>query len=539
MARRSFSFLLAHRYLNPRRSMLSSFSIISLIGVLLGVMVLVVVMAVYAGMERQVKERLLGFTPHVLMRWQAQGDSLAKVADWREQSKLLENFPGVESTSPYIADNVVLDVESMQKPVMFQAIDTENEAQVKRITALLDLEHYPASSADMGLDDRVVISSTLAEQLFIEPGQTIRLLSTRNLEQVMDAYKSTEKGPLREAFPEMWAKIRKGLAEGWTEVGEADALSGETLKEVFPLLDELQHESIREPERELVVTVMKALDSGTLDEKTGLYVFEEGVRAEANEALTALESTDAEKMDAEVLKSLKEVVLPKEALVIGIYQSSQMTLTPDIFMPIHMAQTLSGLDDAVQGIALRLNDAYQASNIAPQAIARLGPDWESLTWMEQYEGFFALINQQRTMMYVALSVIMLVAAFSMMAVMFVVTIQKRREIGVMKALGATVGQIVRVFLYQGMILGALGAGLGILFGRIFIHFRGGVQSAMRALGFDPFSSSFTGFTVLPAYNDPEEQAKFALAAFVLCSLAALVPAFFAARSDAAKSLRNL
>jgi len=62
---------------------------------------------------------------------------------------------------------------------------------------------------------------------------------------------------------------------------------------------------------------------------------------------------------------------------------------------------------------------------------------------------------------------------------------------------------------------------------------------MRAIGFDPFSASLTGFNVLPAYNNAVEQAVIGLMAFILCSLAALVPAFFAARSDAAKSLRNL
>lgn len=67
--RRSFSFLLARRYLNPRRAMLSSFTLISLVGVMLGVLVLVVVMAVYAGLERDVKSRLLGFTPHILLRY--------------------------------------------------------------------------------------------------------------------------------------------------------------------------------------------------------------------------------------------------------------------------------------------------------------------------------------------------------------------------------------------------------------------------------------------------------------------------------------
>jgi lipoprotein-releasing system permease protein len=59
------------------------------------------------------------------------------------------------------------------------------------------------------------------------------------------------------------------------------------------------------------------------------------------------------------------------------------------------------------------------------------------------------------------------------------------------------------------------------------------------LKFDPFSESLTGSGVIPVYNNPVEQLVIALMAFVLCSLAALVPAFFAARSDAAKSLRNL
>jgi lipoprotein-releasing system permease protein len=123
--------------------------------------------------------------------------------------------------------------------------------------------------------------------------------------------------------------------------------------------------------------------------------------------------------------------------------------------------------------------------------------------------------------------------------MFTVTIQKRREIGVMMALGAAPSQIIRVFLYQGMILGALGGILGVGLGRLVIHFRGNIQMLLRGVGFDPFASSFTGFTILPAHQNPLEQLIFAFMAFVLCSMAALVPAVFAARSDAAKSLRNL
>ncbi len=109
----------------------------------------------------------------------------------------------------------------------------------------------------------------------------------------------------------------------------------------------------------------------------------------------------------------------------------------------------------------------------------------------------------------------------------------------MKALGATPGQIMRVFLYQGTILGVAGAFLGVMLGRLVIHGRGGLQEALRHLGFDPFSSRLTGFSVLPAHMDPREQLLIGCMGLILCMFASFIPAFFASRSDAAKSLRNL
>ena len=88
------------------------------------------------------------------------------------------------------------------------------------------------------------------------------------------------------------------------------------------------------------------------------------------------------------------------------------------------------------------------------------------------------------------------------------------------------------------LISLVGVMLGVLV-LVVIAFRGELQSVLRGVGFDPFAASFTGFSIIPAHNNPGEQVVFAIMAFVLCSLAALVPAFFAARSDAAKSLRNL
>ncbi len=517
--------------------MLSSFSLISLIGVMLGVLVLVVVMAVYAGLERNVKERLLGFTPHVLM-----SNYAGPVTDWEEAAKLAEALPHVEAATPFVSGFVFIEAQTKPHPVSFRGIDTTDPAQVEGINKMLDLADYPESTADLGLDDRVVLSSALAEQLGIVVGDQVMLQSTSNFDGVRKAFQTASNPPLRDAYADAWQGSTLAFRDGWKPAGENFTLPAKSYREIYSNLQALLTEDIREPELELLNNLLLAMDESEPDadgEKATVFIFPADAKQKLDEAIAALETTDVEKMDGATLKSFKSVVLPKEAVVAGIYQASQMTVTPDLFVPLHLAQNLAGLDQAVEGIALRLDDPYTADEFAATARVTLGPDWSLLTWGQQYGAFFALIEQQRGMMYFTLSFIMLISAFSMMAVMFTVTIQKRREIGVMKALGAAPGQIVRVFLYQGMILGTLGAILGVILGRLVIRYIAEIQGFMRTLGFDPFTSGFTGFSKLPTHNDPEEQAKFALMAFVLCSLAALVPAWFAARSDAAKSLRNI
>lgn len=527
--------------------MLSSFTLISLVGVMLGVMVLVVVMAVYSGLERDVKERLLGFSPHVLLSHSDLGIPDGPMADWNAVAEKAKELPYVEAADGYVADYVLLDIGSSQKPVYFHGIDTTKPKQIEGLAKMLDTVDFPESSADMGLDDRVVVSSTLINGFRISGmdvgiGSKIKLYSARNFEKVFAAYKASDSPPLREEHPAEWKEIETAFSTGWKTQGDKVTFPYKLLQDIYGMLDGLRASEIREQEAALIEDIMIALDPAESDEAAGIYVLPAASKATITEKLEALRTTDAEKMNNEAFKSLKTIVMPKEAEIIGVYKSSQMANTPDIFAPLHLAQGLAGLDNRVQGISLKLAnaDAEDRSLEVAQAARNLfGPGWVATTWGEQYESFFMLINQQRAMMYFALSFILLVSAFSMMAVMFTVTIQKRREIGVMKALGAAPSQIIHVFLYQGMILGVFGSVLGVALGRLVIAFRGEIQAALRVVDFDPFSANFTGFDKLPAHNDPVEQAMFALMGFVLCSLAALVPAFFAARSDSAKSLRNL
>jgi lipoprotein-releasing system permease protein len=542
--KRSFSFMLARRYLNPRRAVLSSFTLISLIGVLLGVLVLVVVMAGFAGIERDVKAKLLGFTPHILVYtgMEAPANSQeegAEIPAWQLLAKDLLKVEGVKAATAHISDNVILDVGSWQKPVSFRGVDTSDPNQVSGVAKMLDLDNFPESNSDLGLDDRAVVSSLIAGQFGLRVGDTMRLYSTRNFDSVMDAYKVTEKPVVRAVHAEPWEMMTKVLQEDLKQVGDGFEITSDKLIGVYDSWAQIHSESFRELEKVMVFDLLKAMESGEPSEDKKIFRFSAENKAQLIQAYEALSKTDESELDGEILKGIKNLVLPKEVQVIGVYAASQMAVTPDIFVPLPLAQDLAGLTDGVQGVALRLEDPYQAEPVAIKVREYLGSAEYVKTWGDEYKPFFQLISQQRVMMYFVLSFIVLISAFSMMAVMFTVTIQKRREIGVMKALGAAPIQIVKVFLYQGMLLGFLGAVLGVGIGRLVIYFRGYIQEAMRVLGFDPFSESLTGSGVIPVYNNPVEQLVIGLMAFVLCSLAALVPAFFAARSDAAKSLRNL
>jgi lipoprotein-releasing system permease protein len=538
--------MLAWRYLNPRRASLSWISLISLGGVTLGVLVLVVVLAVMAGLEREIKSRLLGFTPHLLLEYAPGIGGPVAAENWREISDLAEGLETVEAATPYIQDNVVFDFEGFQRPMFFRAVDTQDAGQMAGIEEMLDLENFPDGSADLGLDNRAVVSSIVAKQFRLIPGDVVRLYSTRNFREVMSAYKTTERPPVREEFEQQLGNLRELLAdEDWQRSDDGEeSVAREKLVPAYEAVMAIYDEQIRTPEKDVVLDMIMLLEAGGWNDEETRRNYPAKTAEGLELGLAKLDELEVEQMDSQILKDLKEIVLPKDVEVVGIYQASQHVMTPDLFVPLPLGQDLIGLADGVQGVSLRVRDPYEAGldkQRVEQALAAAGmPEWQATTWMAQYRDWFSLIARERVMMYFALSFIVLVSAFSMMAVMFTVTIQKRQEIGVMKALGATPGQIARVFLYQGMVMGALGGLLGIGLGRVVIHFRAPIQGFLRdVLRFDPFPASFHGFSTIPAYMNPVEHLGIALAAFALCALAALVPATPAARSDAAKSLRNL
>ncbi|WP_075087813.1 ABC transporter permease [Verrucomicrobium spinosum] len=152
---------------------------------------------------------------------------------------------------------------------------------------------------------------------------------------------------------------------------------------------------------------------------------------------------------------------------------------------------------------------------------------------------FGAVQNEMMMMYIILFIIVLVAAFCVMNTMITVTVQKRREIGIIAALGTRIGQIMWVFLWQGMMVGAFGAICGLAVGLSVAYNLNSIRDFLNdRLKLQLFDPAIYGLVELPAKVLPKDVAIICGGAFVLCSVAALVPAFLAARTEPAVALRD-
>ena len=243
-------------------------------------------------------------------------------------------------------------------------------------------------------------------------------------------------------------------------------------------------------------------------------------------------------------KQLRELMLPLDLQVSSIIEppsfqdSSKM---PIVIVPLHVAQELRGLDDGITSIGIELSEPYQAGPIRDKLVETgvLPSTWEASTWLDQHARLFAAVQNELMMMYVILSIVSLVAALCVMNTMITVTVQKRREIGIIAALGARMSQIMSVFIIQGMIVGAFGAltglGVGVLVTSNLNHIRDWLASALNVQLFD---QAIYGLVEVPSKVLPHDIAIICTGAFVLCTVAALVPAWLAARIEPAQALRD-
>ena len=134
------------------------------------------------------------------------------------------------------------------------------------------------------------------------------------------------------------------------------------------------------------------------------------------------------------------------------------------FIHIEDAQRMLELGDAITDIHIRVADIYQAPEIRDRLAKELGYPYQVRDWTQLFPEFFRWIELEKWAIFLALSLIVLVAAFNIMSILVMSVLIKTPEIGILRTIGCTVGEIYRIFVYQGLVIGGIGTLLGCLIG---------------------------------------------------------------------------
>ncbi len=545
--RRHLSLMLAVRYLNPLRTAFSIITLICLGGVALGVMVLIVVLSVMEGLQREMEGRVLAFTPHYVLSL-TDGFHRAAITDercdWQNLVETLQKEEGVASVYPQLESDAFAQSETGRMTVHFNAIQPHNNSQ---LAPLLPMLREGTFDFGEGLDQECVISAVTANGLGLRVGDSLHLTPVGSLDEVASIYAMIQ-NPLLTHETRGFLEAAARLLENATPANGGVTVSPGKLHELMTTIQGFDPDKLRQSEQDSCATLYRLAGS-----HLGGVPFTPEEQQTWTRTVADLAALDRDREDGKAVKNINEMIMPIDLRIIGIYQPPENMPGPNIYLPLTIAQDVMGYSQGgisqIMGICVRAEDPNNPGNLEERLMNRLpaapeaseqypmGLQWHISPWTKSFEQWYKLIANERIMMSFVLSIISLIASFCIMAVMFTVSMQRRREIAVLQALGATPGKIMGIFAWQGIIIGFLGALLGVGLAILVLHYRLEIQAALAGIGMDPFPMQAHGIT-LPAVYDPAMFIRQALQAFIMVTLAAIIPAFVVSRQDPSRALRS-
>jgi lipoprotein-releasing system permease protein len=202
-----------------------------------------------------------------------------------------------------------------------------------------------------------------------------------------------------------------------------------------------------------------------------------------------------------------------------------------VYVDMKDAQQFAGLDSSVTGIEVRTTDRWNASKVAAAITEHLGFPYRTVDWQEQNHSLFQALKLEKLSMGVILLLIVVVAAFNIVSTLSMVVRDKTREIGILKAMGLPSSSIRNIFLVQGLVIGAVGTGLGLLLG-----FAGAL--ALDRYKFIKLDPSVYFIDHLPVTTQPRDVILIVVASLVIAILATLYPAIQAAKLYPVDAIRS-
>lgn len=485
---------------------------IAIVGVAFGVGALLPGIAITSGFEYVIRQKLLGVNADILVM--KYGQDFYEYQDVVAQAETRDD---VRAASPFVIQEMLLAHGSRRSVILLKGIDPSRAANV------LSLPHQikEGSLSDM----KSVRDAALPKE---EAGLSPLDQLLQQLEEDFDGGAKIDAGEAS-APPEEPLKDAGVVADIKRPASALPEVTVPSLEEANALLEELGDEGppeiedaswLEEEERPAPRNLPGIVVGKSLAENLGLEV---GSRVHIVSPLSGIGSG--------FLDDSIRVPRSGDFRVAAIFEAGFKEYDAQlVYVDLREAQWLRDQGDQVTGVELKIKNIDNAIPIARELESDLGGPFHTTSWQELNGPLFQALKNQKWGLSVAFGTIIIVAAFNVIATLIMVVLEKRREVAILRAMGASRRAVVALFMMQGIVIGVVGTLLGLLLG-------GGVVTILTHYKY-PLDPKVYLIDHLPVRATATEYVVTAIVAFVICTLATVAPSWWAARLTPVDGLRR-
>jgi lipoprotein-releasing system permease protein len=516
------------RYLrSKKRASISVISVIAITGVALGVAALLAVTSITSGFQREFRNKVLGVNAHVLvLKYGLNFD------EYRDVVARAMKMPEVSGAAPFIINEMMLAKGERLSGVLVKGVDPVLMPKV------LDLPGQLIAGSLEGLRRPGAAPPVRPEDL----DRAVPKNDTDDLDAYLTrlAEKESDHAAIEDDAPLLEPDAGVATAENAPQPTAAPA-------QPLPTVD------VPTPAEVEAALAGGALPDLPSDDAEGKWI--EGSEAERPEIKddevlpgVALGVTLAKELDVQLGDRVK-IISPLSGIdtslvasdtktpksrdfrVIGIFEAGfQEYDSKLVYVDLYEAQAFQDQGDTVVGVEMSLHDIDKSADVATRLERDLGGGpFHTMDWRELNHNLFTALEVQKVMLILVIATIVLVAAFNVVATLIMIVLEKRREIAILKAMGATDLSILQIFMVQGAAIGIVGTSLGLAIGGAICgylnYFKFPLDPKVYLIDHLPIRTSLTEFTIT------------VVIALFICLTATLIPSFWAARLLPADGIR--
>lgn len=225
--------------------------------------------------------------------------------------------------------------------------------------------------------------------------------------------------------------------------------------------------------------------------------------------------------------------------IVGIFNTGMFEYDSTLaYVSLGQAQSFFDLGDTVTGIQLKVADVYHTGELSRVINREMGSGFYARDWMQMNKNILFALKTEKIVMFIILTLIVLVAAFGIASTLFMVVMEKTRDIAILKSMGATGSSIMKIFVLEGLIIGIIGTILGVASGLLVaLNLEPIINVIQRVTGQNFFSKDIYYLDHFPSLVVRSDVILISVTAILISFLATLYPAWQASRMLPAEALR--